>query len=85
LNGASFSDSELGSHSIGLKENDLSNDFYPNPFVDQVFFKQKGLIVDMNGRIVMNVVEGINNLQYLASGVYTYLSETGLVSMMVKK
>jgi hypothetical protein len=85
LNGASFSDIELGSQNIGLKESDLSNDFYPNPFVNEMFFSQRGIIVDMNGKVIMSVEKGINNLQNLVKGVYTYTNEFGTVSIIVKQ
>jgi hypothetical protein len=85
LNGSSFSDVELGSQTIGIDENGQSYNFYPNPFIDEVMFTRTGLIVDMNGQIVVKVLEGVNNLQHLNNGVYTYITEDGEVSMIVKR
>jgi hypothetical protein len=85
LNGASFSDAELGSQTIGSEEFIKSIPFYPNPTFGEVFFVESGVIVDMSGKLITEVVKGLNNLNYLVNGVYFYKTESEEFYKLVKK
>lgn len=77
LNGASFSDIELGSQNIGLDEKLQEKTFYPNPVKELVHFEYEGYITDMNGRKVFVVTQGENNISELPKGVYMYWTLLG--------
>ena len=85
LNGASFSDTELGSQNIGVDEFTSNSIFYPNPVYDVVNLPTDGIIMDLNGRFVMNVKKGENFLTSLVDGVYIYQNKLGFNTKLIKK
>jgi hypothetical protein len=84
LSGASFSDVELGSQSIGMDEFVSFGDFYPNPVNDVAVFPSNGVILDLTGRVVIKIVKGENFVGSLNTGVYVYKSELGTSYRLVK-
>jgi hypothetical protein len=85
LNGASFADIELGSQSVSLDEYSIHSVLHPNPVINEVFFGKKGVVIDISGKIVMEVERGTYNLQNLVDGVYIYQTSNGKTLKFIKE
>jgi hypothetical protein len=51
----------------------------------RVFFGKKGVVIDISGKIVMEVERGTYNLQNLVDGVYIYQTSNGKTLKFIKE